>query len=322
MDKVKFYIYQKIKLILNVVLIAIIFFNPVNLCAEPIKLGVMETTPVYVVAEWPVNKYTQEGEHFVARVVEDVVLDNGEVLIPRQSKVNGVIVNIKQARIFRRSAKILIKFDHIVFPDQINRITINADGSLVKEKHQVLKAVGEVTRKVLGGAAMGAFAGFRFAGILGSSLEGSNIVIGAGAGAGISLVSFIAAKGKELKIEPGLPMTLSLINMEGTLTKEQVLKPVETMVSAKILKNKKNKIKILIENKRSVAISLTNLKVVDSLGYIKPVINTFNYFDKKSIPANSKKEYDLDLPNKGIDTMRWLVLTDSFERQEFFRLAI
>ncbi|NQY81244.1 MAG: hypothetical protein HRT47_13130 [Candidatus Caenarcaniphilales bacterium] len=310
------------KRILALVFILMFFFSPVQICAEPIKLGVMETTPVYVVAEWPVNKYTQEGEHFVARVVEDVVLDSGEVLIPKQSKVNGTIVGIQNARVFRRSAKIQIKFDEIVFPDQINRVGINADGSLVKEKHQVLKAVGEASRKVLGGAAMGAFAGFRFAGILGSSLDGSNIVIGAGAGAGIALVSFIAAKGKELKIEPGLPMTLSLINMEETMTKEQVLKPVDTMVSAEILKNRNNKLKIVIENKRADAISLTNLKVVDSLGYVKPVINTFNYFDKKMIPAYSKKEYDLELPNKGIDTRRWLVLTDSFERQEFFRLAI
>ena len=310
------------KRILALVFILMFFFSPVQICAEPIKLGVMETTPVYVVAEWPVNKYTQEGEHFVARVVEDVVLDSGEVLIPKQSKVNGTIVGIQNARVFRRSAKIQIKFDEIVFPDQINRVGINADGSLVKEKHQVLKAVGEASRKVLGGAAMGAFAGFRFAGILGSSLDGSNIVIGAGAGAGIALVSFISAKGKGLKIEPGLPMTLSLINMEETMTKEQVLKPVDTMVSAEILKNRNNKLKIVIENKRADAISLTNLKVVDSLGYVKPVINTFNYFDKKMIPAYSKKEYDLELPNKGIDTRRWLVLTDSFERQEFFRLAI
>ena len=75
-------------------------------------------------------------------------------------------------------------------------MAINADGSLVEEKHKVLKAVGEASRKVLGGAALGAVAGFRFAGILGSSLEGSNIVLGAGAGAGIALVSFIAAKEK------------------------------------------------------------------------------------------------------------------------------
>ena len=269
-----------------------------------------------------VNKYTQEGEHFSARVVEDVVLDSGEILIPKQSKVKGTIVKIQKARIFRRAAKIQIEFDEIVFPDHINKVAINADGSLVEEKHKVLKAVGEASRKVLGGAALGAVAGFRFAGILGSSLEGSNIVLGAGAGAGIALVSFIAAKGKELKIDPGLPMTLSLINMEETMTKAQVLNPVDTMVSATIIKNKKDKLKILIENKRDEAISLTNLKVIDSLGYVKPVINNFKYFDNREIPAFSKNEYELELPNKGIETKRWLILTDSFERQEFFRIAI
>ena len=50
-------------------------------------------------------------------------------------------------------------------------------------------------------------------------------------------------------------MTLSLINMEETMTKAQVLNPVDTMVSATIIKNKKDKLKILIENKRDEAIS-------------------------------------------------------------------
>ena len=34
------------------IFIAFIFFNPIDLLAAPIQLGVMETTPVYVVAEW------------------------------------------------------------------------------------------------------------------------------------------------------------------------------------------------------------------------------------------------------------------------------
>lgn len=291
--------------------------------AKPIKLGLIETTPVHVVAEWPVNKYTQEGEHFDARVVEDVVLDNGVVLIPKGSKVKGQVAEIQRARSFRRAAHINVQFDEIVFPDQINRIEIQADGSLIDDKHKYIKAVGEATKKVLGGAALGAFAGFRFAGVLGSSLDGSNIMIGAGAGAGIALVSFIAAKGKELKIDPGLAMTLSLVNMQEQQTQAQSLIPVDTMVSAKILKKKRDKLKVFIENNRDQDISLVNLKVVDSLGYIKAPVNGFNYFDKKSIPAHSQMEYELMLPNKGHqETKRWLVLTDSFDKQEFFKIAI
>ena len=193
---------------------------------------------------------------------------------------------------------------------------------MIKERNRIIKAIGEVSKKIATGATLGAIAGFRFGGLVGSSLDGSNILIGAGAGAGIALVSFIAAKGKELKIDPGLAMTLSLVNMEETLTKEQVLKAQHDMVSARILKSKKNKVSILIENKQNQAISLTNLKVVDSLGYVKPVIQNFAYFDKKNIPAHSSGYYDFELPNQGIETKRWLVLTDSFEKQEFFKLAI
>ena len=44
-------------------------------------------------------------------------------------------------------SKIQIKFDEIVFPDHINKVGINADGSLVEERHKVLKAVVKHLKK-------------------------------------------------------------------------------------------------------------------------------------------------------------------------------
>jgi hypothetical protein len=298
------------------------FLKSGQVCANPVKLGALETTPVQVVAEWPVDKYTQEGEHFIARVVEDVILDNGEVLIPKNSKVKGHITNITNEKSFRRAGRVDIEFKEIVFPDNINSIKILADGSLVEDKHKLLKAVGQGSVKVLGGAALGAIIGFRFAGVLGSSLSGSNLMIAAGTGAGLALVSFISENGKELKIEPGLPMTLSLMNMENKTCTEQAMPPADTKVSVKILNKSRDKLKLQIENKNNKALRLANLKVVDNLGYVKHAIKTFSYFDRRDIPANSIQEYIVDLPSKGIDTGRWLVLTDSFDKEEYFRVKI
>jgi hypothetical protein len=298
------------------------FFKIGEAYANPVKLGVLETTPVQVVAEWPVDKYTQAGEHFIARVVENVILDNGEVLIPKNSKVKGHVMNITGEKSFRRAARVDIEFKEIVFPNNINSIKILADGSLVEDKHKLLKAVGQGSVKVLGGAALGAIIGFRFAGVLGSSLSGSNLMIAAGTGAGLALVSFISENGQELKIEPGLPMTLSLINIENKTCTEQAMPAADTRVSVKILNKGRNKLKLQIENKNNQALRLANLKVVDNLGYVKHAIKTFSYFDRRDIPANSIDEYTIDLPSKGIDTGRWLVLTDSFDKEEYFRVKI
>ena len=199
---------------------------------------------------------------------------------------------------------------------------ILADGSLVDDEHKILKAVGAGSLRVLGGAALGAILGFRFAGVLGSSLSGSNLAIAAGTGASIALVSFISEKGKELKIEPGLPMTLSLVEMEKRALAEQSMPKFDTKVSVKVIKKNRDSLKLLIENKHEHALSLANLKVIDNLGYVKHAIKTFNYFDEKSIPAKSSQEYLVNLPSKGIDTGRWLVLTDSFDKEEYFRVRI
>jgi len=308
---------------LGLIYILLSYFSLNNIVlANPIKLGALETTPVQVVAEWPVDKHTQRGEHFIARVVEDVVLDNGEVLIPKNSKVKGHITNISPEKSFRRAARVDIEFKEIVFPNNINSVKILADGSLVDDEHKILKAVGAGSLRVLGGAALGAILGFRFAGVLGSSLSGSNLAIAAGTGASIALVSFISEKGKELKIEPGLPMTLSLVEMEKRALAEQSMPKFDTKVSVKVIKKNRDSLKLLIENKNEHALSLANLKVIDNLGYVKHAIKTFNYFDEKSIPAKSSQEYLVNLPSKGIDTGRWLVLTDSFDKEEYFRVRI
>jgi len=302
----------------------LVFINSsqIEAFASTIKLGALETTPVQVVAEWPIDKHTQAGEHFIARVVEDVVLDNGEVLIPKNSKVKGHVSSIRNEKSFRRAAQVDIEFQEIVFPDNINCIKILADGSLASDEHKLLKALTHGSARVLGGAAIGALIGFRFAGVLGSSLNGSNLMLGAGIGAGTALVSFISEKGKELKIEPGLPMTLALNHMEDKAYKEQLLPATQTGVIAKVLQKKEDKLKIQIENKNNQNLSLANLKVIDNLGYIKHAIKPFGYFDKRDIPANSTQEYLIDLPSKGINTGRWLVLTDSFDKEEYFRIRI
>lgn len=304
------------------VLISMVVFAEV-IHAETIKLGIHEVKPVAIVAEWPINNHTQVGEHFSARVVEDIVTDTGEIFIPKNSRVVGRVHSVKDSKFFNRSGKVDIKFEKIVYPDHIHSLAIQADGLLIPEKYKAAKVIGGAVKETLFGAAIGAAKGFKFAGIVGAgSSTGSNVAIGAAAGAGLSLISFISKRGSDVKIYPGLPMTLNIEQLEKSKFKEQHLAAVTTGVKADIKKFKKNKVKLEIANDTKDAIPLANLKIVDALGYTTHPVQGFKYFDQKVIPANSKAEYEFTFPEQASKTRQWLVLTDSFNKQEFFKVEL
>lgn len=307
----------------TIIFIALILtiLGPVN-SKEPIEVGVSENTPVPIVAEWPIGPDTQVGEHFSARIVEDISSDTGEIFIPKGSRVLGTVVGIEAAKHFHRGGKVDIDFEKIVFPDNITTIRINADGTLVKETGKGAELTKEALGKAATGAIFGAITGFKFGGIVGSGTStASNIAIGAMTGASLSLISFIAKKGDEVEIFPGLPMILNITDMEKQQYRAQELitETQSNEVEAVILKHKEQKIAVEIENNMRRAIPLSNLKIVDGLGYtVKPNI-PFGYHDLKSIPAKSSGTYEFEFNPTSKKGRYWLVLTDSFGKQVYFR---
>lgn len=292
-----------------------------SISAKTIKAGIMESTPVSIVAEWPIGKDTQIGEHFSARIVEDIVSDSGEIHIPKNSRVIGTITKMDNAKSFHRNGRVDIKFEKIIFPDNITTIEINADGDLIRHNGKKLKMAKEGLKNTAGGALMGAFLGLRFGGILGTGTStASNLAIGAVTGASVSLISFIGKKGKEVEINPGLPMILNITNMEKQNYVAQNLGfPEKKRVEAEIISVKDNEIDISIDNQLTKDIPLTNIKIIDGLGYtIKPNL-ALNYHDIKAIPAMTSTSYKLKFSPTTKDARYWIVLTDSFNKQEYFR---
>lgn len=289
---------------------------------KTLKLGVSESTPIPIVAEWPIGPDTQEGEHFSARIIEDITSASGELNIPKNSRVVGTVVNIKRAGLFRQGGKVDVRFEKIIFPDNVTSLKIAADGSIEKDKYATIKAVGEMAGEVALGAALGAIGGFKLAGIAGASTStGSSIAIGAMAGAGLSVISFVSRRGTEVEIYPGMPMTLNIIDMQNQNYKAQKIITDEEVqeIKADILSVAEKRVTVAIENNSENAIPLGNLKIVDALGYtVKPQIG-YNYFAQKRIPANSYGKYDLPFSPTRKKTKYWLVLTDSFNKQEYFR---
>lgn len=289
-----------------------------------LKTGVVESTPIPIVAEWPINDETQIGEHFSARITQDIMGNGNEILIPKNSRVIGRVVKIDNARLFNRDGKVDIQFEKIIFPDNVHSINIAADGKMIKGRGFNLETLGNAAGKTVGGALVGGLVGFKFAGIMGTGLStGSSIGIGAAAGAGLSLISFIGKKGHEVKITPGLPMTLNLIGMEPQEYREQkLLFEQETLVDGNIKNVHDHKIAVEIHNKMKDSIPLGNLKIVDGLGYtVKPNL-AYSYHDKKSIAAESTETLEFEFNPTTPNAKYWLVLTDSFGKQEYFREEI
>ncbi len=305
------------RIIQLLVLISFFSFNQVS--AITIKAGVMQTTPVDIVSEWHIGASTQVGEHFSARVVEDLMDPDGTILIPKNSKVVGSVVSASPSKHFRRDAKVDILFEKIVLPDNVQSISIDASGAMIVEKHKELKTAAEGLKKTGIGAFVGAFKSLQFAGIAGSySSIGTTVAVGAATGGGLALVSFIAQKGKDLDITPGTPMTLNIIALEEQLYKEQKMPELATGVDAEIISFKNNEVKFKITNHKFNEISLNNLKLVDGLGYS---FNPLNSGLTKIAPRGTF-EFTMQFPHKIEDTRQWLVLTDSFNKREYFRVEV
>lgn len=311
------------RLLTILTLIIIISSQTIN-AQEIFKTGVIESTPIPIIAEWPINHETQVGEHFSARINEDIMGNGNEILIPKNSRVIGTVVSVDNARLFNRDGKVDIKFDKIIFPDNVHSISINADGSMIKQDRNGLKTIASAASQTAGGALIGAVVGFKFGGLLGTgSSTASNLAIGAATGGALSLISFVGKRGQEVKITPGLPMTLNLIAMEKQEYKEQQLLYEQNYLVNGIIKNyRNNKIAVEIENKMQHSIPLGNLKIVDGLGYtVKPNL-AYKYHDDKTIPASSSETYEFEFNPTTPNAQYWLVLTDSFGKQEYFRKEI
>jgi hypothetical protein len=309
-----------LKLIIIIALL-IAILGPVN--ASTIEASVSQNTSVPIVAEWPIGADTQVGEHFSARIIEDVVSDTGEIFIPKNSRVMGTVIDIKEAQSFHRGGQVNINFEKIIFPDNISVLKIDADGTLTKQ-NRILAKTGEGALQTMKGAITGASLGFRFGGIIGSgSSTASNIAIGAATGASISLISFIASKGQEVEINPGLPMILNINDMQSQKYKGLSLaKDLEKPVQAHIKRINEKRVSVNISNNLDQELPLTNLKIVDALGYtIKPNIG-YKYHDKKVIAPNSIKQYEFEFTPTTKNAKYWIVLTDSFGKQEYFRQEI
>lgn len=158
------------------------------------------------------SRTAEIGDAFTATVFEDVRI-NGEVAIPKGSKIEGKVSAVKPAERKSKSGTLGIDFDRLRLS---NGQTINIEGQLTSldaaEKRQIDEegrvAGGSSSKRnvvfigggAAGGAAIGAIAG-----------GGSGAAIGAGVGAAAGILGSLFSKGEEAQVMEGQKFGMELL---------------------------------------------------------------------------------------------------------------
>ena len=142
----------------------------------------------------------EEGQKFDAEVTRDAKDDNGDIVIPRGSRANVVILSASNGGRFRGASDLILDLQSVSIDGKQYLI----DGAEITKKGK--SGVGANKRTATytgGGAAVGAIIGAITGGRKGAA-------IGAGAGAGAGVLTQILTKGGDVKVPVESVLTFSL----------------------------------------------------------------------------------------------------------------
>lgn len=140
---------------------------------------------------------------------EDILTDEGTLLIPAGSTFQGSVLDIKDPQWFNKNARVYVQLNKIVTPDgktvDLNAKPFYKDYAL---KEGPWMTAGKVALYTVGGAAVGTGAGVGFSFIPSPDKVGTGIAIGTPVGAGIGLITglvtpglnYSAKQGEEIKV--------------------------------------------------------------------------------------------------------------------------
>ena len=156
----------------------------------------------------PINTSSaNKGDRVVAVLTDDIRL-GGVNVVPQGSIVYGTLSKARHATYASRNGRVVIEFNQLVTPDnKTYEISTEKIDFTVTNDGKVARTVGNA----VAGAAVGALAGLLFA-ALGDYSFGTAAAIGAGIGAGTSLIGSGAERGVDAEIP-------SFTELELTLTK-------------------------------------------------------------------------------------------------------
>lgn len=151
------------------------------------------------------------GETVNFCVPEAIYTQEGTLLIPAGSKVAGKIIKIQKPRIFNKNARVYIKFECLILPNDM-AIVMNGkpntcDGAL---KEGAWMTAGKLTASTLGLGIIGAGTGVGFSFIPNPAKIGTGLAIGIPIGASVGLITGLVTPGLNYHAKAGETVNLIL----------------------------------------------------------------------------------------------------------------
>lgn len=248
----------------------------------------------------PINFfYSQAGDKVIGYLSRDILIGD-RFYIPKGSKVEGFITNIKKPKRFGIDGSFEIDFNQIVTPENIS-IPIYA--SITTDRKEDLEKLAEIltydSALIAYGVVHGAIAGIQYGGIpLAITSHGISVLGGASLGATLGLIGSVRRKGE-------LPYVLTGVNTPVTLKSDFYV--FSELPEATKLKAQSSKLKTQeylgfrffpLVKKEEVEINITKITKEHSKKYGNYILLNFN------LKNNSNKKIsltDLVLVNESTD---------------------
>ncbi len=172
--------------------------NPPSVLKGGITTVIQKGEVINVTLNTPINFYfSQSGDKVAFFTNEDITIGENSY-IPRGSRIEGVITNIKEPKGFGQNGSFEISFNEIITPENISipiSATVSTDTQKTSEKTAEILTYDAAL--IAYGTFHGFVAGIQYGGIpLAITSHGISLLAGAGIGTGAGLIGSAVRKGK------------------------------------------------------------------------------------------------------------------------------
>ena len=160
----------------------------------------------------PINFYfSQSGDKVAAFLREDILIGD-KLFIPKGSRLEGIITEIKKPKKFGQDGAFEIDFNEIVTPDGLTiPMYASCSTDTVGKAEKVAEILSYDAALITYGSFHGFLAGIQYGGVpLAISSHGISLLAGAGVGAGAGAIGSVVRKGK-------IPTAISCIPLKIVL---------------------------------------------------------------------------------------------------------
>lgn len=156
------------------------------------------------------SEISKVGDVVILTLPQNVNSNQGNVLLPAGSKVNGTVTAVTSSKFGNRDAKMTLSFNSVTLPNgrtyPLKATVATETGSI--EAGSLKSKLGRGALTTIGGAGAGAVLGTALGAITGKTGKGA--IYGTAIGGGLGAVGAVLAQGGAIKIPSGEPIFIKL----------------------------------------------------------------------------------------------------------------